>query len=95
MQYTLNLRQAYTVFSARFNHVMSKQYVKRVIIMVAKWADAREEDYKREIVSERSNHVGFESLPMIAELEDLVKLSPRGQVAECPSGCELFLCGRK
>lgn len=29
--HTLNLRQAYTAYSARFNHVMSKQYVKRVI----------------------------------------------------------------
>ena len=26
----LNLLQAYTVYSARFSHVMSKQYVKRV-----------------------------------------------------------------
>lgn len=95
MQYTLNLRQAYTVFSARFNHVMSKQYVKRVIIMVVEWVDTGWRHVTRQMNSHRMIHVGFESLPMIAELEDLVKLPPRGQVAEYPSGCELFLCGRK
>lgn len=34
---TLNLHQAYTAHSVRFNHVMNKQYVKRVIDTAKSW----------------------------------------------------------